>query len=158
MNLKGGIKMKKVAWWDMDGTLAATYDVENWLPKLRASDPSPYIEAKVMWNMSLLARYMNQLQQAGYKIGVISWLAKDSTTDYDEAVKQAKLDWLQKHLHSVQFDYIEITEYGKPKQDFMKTEHDILFDDNEEIRNAWTGSAYEPSDILSVLKELLHQE
>ena len=30
--------------------------------------------------------------------------------------------------------------------------------DNEEIRNDWTGEAYEPSEILSFLAELLHAE
>ena len=36
--------MKQI-WFDMDGTLADLYGVENWLEKLRASDPSPYAEA-----------------------------------------------------------------------------------------------------------------
>ena len=28
--------------FDMDGTIADLYGVENWLPKLRAYDPTPY--------------------------------------------------------------------------------------------------------------------
>ena len=63
-------------YFDMDGTIAGLYAVENWLPKLRASDPSPYAEAAVMHNMSLLARYLNKEQEAGYHIGIISWLSK----------------------------------------------------------------------------------
>lgn len=144
--------------FDMDGTIANLYAVENWLPKLRASDPSPYMEAEVMLNMSLLARYLNKLQKRGYEIGVISWTSKGGSDEYNEAVAAAKLNWLHQHLTSVSFDILEIVDYGTPKQNFLETEEDILFDDNEEIRNDWTGEAYEPSEILSVLAELLHAE
>ena len=51
----------RTIWWDMDGTIANLYAVENWLPKLRAEDASPYMEAEVMWNMSQLARLMNKV-------------------------------------------------------------------------------------------------
>lgn len=150
--------MKKTIWFDMDGTLADTYAVDNWLTKLRNSDPSPYAEAEVMHNMSLLARYLNKLQTIGYRIGVITWLSMNSTTDYDGTVSMVKLEWLEKHLHSVRFDSINIVSYGTPKTNFMETDDDILFDDNDSIREGWTGEAYEPNEILSVLKELLRQE
>lgn len=144
-------------YFDMDGTIANLYAVENWLPKLRASDPSPYKEAAVMLNMSILARYLNKLQKLGYEIGIISWTSKGGDNNYNRAVEIAKLNWLHEHLRSVSFNEIYIVEYGTPKQDFAE-EEDILFDDNEEIRNDWTGEAYEPSEILSVLAGLLHQE
>ena len=144
-------------YFDMDGTIANLYGVENWLPKLRASDASPYEEAGVMLNMSLLARYLNKLQRAGYEIGIISWTSKGGTEKYNRAVEIAKLNWLHDHLKSVSFDEIYIVDYGTPKQDFAD-EDDILFDDNEEIRNDWTGEAYEPSEILSILSGLLRQE
>ena len=63
--------MKRTIWFDMDGTLNRFYDVPDWLPKLRSFDPSPYAEAEVMHNMSLLARYLNKLQKMGYRIGII---------------------------------------------------------------------------------------
>lgn len=144
-------------WFDMDGTIANLYAVEDWLPKLRASDASPYAEAEVMLNMSMLARYLNQLQKLGYEIGIISWTSKGGSEKYNRAVEIAKLNWLHDHLRSVSFDEIYIVDYGTPKQDFAE-EDDILFDDNEEIRNDWTGQAYEPSEILSTLSGLLHQE
>ena len=144
-------------YFDMDGTIANLYAVENWLPKLRASDASPYEEAEVMLNMSVLARYLNKLQKLGYEIGIISWTSKGGTERYNRAVEVAKLNWLHDHLRSVSFDEIYIVDYGTPKQDFAD-ETDILFDDNEEIRNDWTGKAYEPSEILSILSGLLHQE
>lgn len=150
--------MKKTIWFDMDGTLADTYAVENWLSKLRDSDPSPYAEAEVMHNMSLLARYLNKLQKQGYRIGIITWLAKDSSKAYDKAVSAVKREWLGEHLHSVHFNEINIVSYGTPKEFYTQTNEDILFDDNERIRAGWTGKAYEPNEILSVLKELLRPE
>lgn len=147
--------MKRTIWFDMDGTLNRFYDVPDWLPKLRSFDPSPYAEAEVMHNMSLLARYLNKLQKMGYRIGIISWLAKDSTYEYDRQVAEIKREWLQIHLGSVRFDAIHITSYGVPKELYMTASDDILFDDNAEIRGEWDGEAYEPCEIIRVLKELV---
>ena len=53
--------MKKIN-FDMDGTIANLYAVEGWLPMLRANDPTPYIEAEPMLNMSALARLLHKAQ------------------------------------------------------------------------------------------------
>jgi hypothetical protein len=149
--------MKRTIWFDMDGTIANLYAVDNWLGKLRSYDPSPYAEAEVMLNMSLLARYLNKLQKLGYWIGIISWASKDSTCEYDKQVTEVKREWLKIHLSSVTFNEILITPYGVPKEIWMNTADDILFDDNEDIRGEWDGEAYEPNEILSVLKELVNR-
>lgn len=149
--------MKRVIFFDCDGTIANLYGVENWLSYLRAYDPTPYAQAKVMLNMSLLARYLNKLQAMDYEIGVISWLSKCSTIEYDEAVTAAKIEWLRKHLASVHFDKIHIVPYGTPKQSFMVTENDILFDDEDKNREAWEGEAFTPDQILEVLKVLIRE-
>lgn len=145
----------RTIWFDMDGTIADLYGVSDWLPKLRFEDVSPYAEAKPLCNFSLLARYLNKLQNKGYNIGIISWTSKGGSYSYNCAVGQTKRSWLAKHLHSVSWDYILITPYGVPKEGWMTATDDILFDDNEEIRNNWYGDAYEPDKILSVLKELI---
>lgn len=142
-------------WFDMDGTIANLYGVDNWLPMLREYNPAPYTEAEVMLNMSLLARYLNKLQTVGYGIGIISWLSKNSTAEYDEAVTAAKLGWLSQHLKSVDFDAIHIVEYGTPKTSFRKTDEDILFDDEERNREEWGDDSYLPDDIIEQLKNLL---
>lgn len=141
-------------WFDMDGTIANLYGVQNWLDYLMASDPTPYAIAKPLLRLSALARVLNGLQRKGYKVGVISWLAKNSTTDYDEAVTKAKTEWLTKHLASVAFDEINIVRYGTPKHLFATCEADILFDDEEKNRNEWTGKAFDVNNILEVLKGL----
>lgn len=145
----------RTIWWDMDGTIANLYAVENWLPKLRAEDPTPYTEAEVLWNMSQLARLMNSVQKLGYKLGIISWTSKGGTESYNKAVAEAKKKWLGQHLASVKFDSICIVSYGTPKSLVMTDEDDILFDDEEPNRSAWLGHAYEPEMMMQVLKHLL---
>ena len=146
--------MTTTIFFDMDGTIADLYGVENWLDYLIALDALPYEIAKPLIRLNALARVLNRLQKQGYKVGVISWLAKNSNTDYDEKVTKAKKEWLKKHLASVNFDEIHIVKYGTPKQTFAKTENDILFDDEEKNRNEWTGKAFDVNDILGVLKGL----
>lgn len=138
-------------WFDMDGTIADLYGVEGWLEMLRAGDPTPYRAAKPLVRMQSLARILHRLQRQGYEIGIVSWLSKTSTPDYDEAVTAAKLEWLAAHLASVRFDSIDIIAYGTPKQDGRDG---ILFDDELKNREAWSGIAYDVNDILEVLKAL----
>lgn len=142
-------------WFDMDGNIASLYGVENWLPMLRAFDPTPYIIAKPLLNMSLLARYLNKVQKNGYHIGIISWGSKTSTPAYDAAVTAAKIAWLKTHLPSVKWDEIHIVPYGTPKESFKHSNIDILFDDESHNREAWGINAYDENSILQVLKSLI---
>ena len=93
--------MARKIWFDMDGTIADLYGVENWLEDLRAEIPRPYKVAKANVNLSLLARYLNKLRANGYKIGVISWTSMKSSREYEEEVAAAKIHWLINHLPSV---------------------------------------------------------
>lgn len=139
-------------WFDMDGTIADLYGVENWLPMLIASDPTPYAIAKPLVNLSYLARLLNILQKHGYEIGVISWLSKGGTPAYDVAVTEAKIDWLAHHLPSVKWNEIKIVRYGVNKWEACGT--GVLFDDEEHNRIDWHGEAYEPTEIFRVLNAL----
>ena len=150
--------MTRTIWWDMDGTIANLYGVDNWLEMLRSHDTTPYAEAETMLNMALFARYLHKVQQLGNRIGIISWLSKCPTKEYDDAVTEAKLDWLKKHLPSVNWDNIVIVGYGVPKQEFMETENDILFDDEEPNRANWYGEAYKPEDIMAVLRNIVREK
>lgn len=143
--------MMKEIWFDMDGTIADLYGVENWLQMLIAADPTPYAVAKPLIRMATLARLLNRLQKNGYTIGIISWLARSSTAEYDEAVTEAKRKWLAIHLKSVKFDHIDIVPYGTPKENGR---YGILFDDEERNRNNWNGIAYNEVNIIEVLKSL----
>lgn len=141
-------------WFDMDGTIADLYSVENWLPMLRAYDPTPYANAKPMLRLATLAYMLNKVRAKGYKVGVISWGSKVSTPAYDTAVANAKRKWLAEHLPSVTFDEIHVVPYGTPKQNFKHSDFDILFDDEERNRTNWGGYAFTEREIMSVLKAL----
>lgn len=142
----------KWIYFDLDGTLAGLYDVPNWLPMLINSDPTPYKLAAPLVNMNTLARKLNKLQRAGYKIGVISWLSKSSTPEYDKAVTSAKLWWLNKHLTSVKWDTIKIVAYGTSK--ITECGGGILFDDEGKNRDEWGKDAYHPNMIMEILSSL----
>lgn len=137
--------------FDLDGTLADLYGVDNWLDYLVNKDTTPYEIAKPLVNLSSLARVLNRLQRNGYRVCVISWLAKNSTKEYDKAATLAKLGWLAKHLPSVKWDEINIVAYGTPKQTLGCG---ILFDDEEPNRTAWNGVAYDVNNIIEILKNL----
>lgn len=140
--------------FDMDGTIANLYGVKNWLPMLRAENTAPYKLAKPLTNLSRLARHLNRLQRKGIEIGIISWGSKVASAEYDKAVEKEKIDWLARHLASVNFDEIHIVKYGTPKSNFATSANDILFDDEEPNRKAWSGKAYAESEIFEILASI----
>lgn len=141
-------------WFDMDGTLADLYGVENWLEMLTAHDATPYAVARPLVNMAALARMIHKRQALGFKVCVLSALAKNSNPDYDAAVIAAKRKWLAKHLPSVTFDEIRFVPY-----DFIKNNAnsgaDILFDDEARHLTAWTGTAYPAQALMENLKKVI---
>lgn len=138
-------------YFDMDGTIANLYGIDTWLDDIMARNTRPYDEAAPLMNFSVLARRLNKLQRDGYKIGIISWLAKCDDEDYHKRVAESKRNWLKKHLPSVKFDEIHIINYGTPKS---TCGNGILFDDEEPNRNEWAGTAYGVENILEILKNL----
>lgn len=136
--------------FDMDGTIANLYGVENWLEKLQTFDSSPYQDAKPLVNMARLAKALHKVQRKGHKIVILSWMSKDNNADYNKKVANAKKEWLARHLPSVQWDEILIVTYGTPKQ---KVSNGILFDDEELNRKNWGKGAYKPTEIFAVLAE-----
>lgn len=144
--------------FDLDGTLADLYAVEDWLPKLRAQDPTPYAEAAVMWHMATLARMLNRLQRMGVTLRIISWLSKESTPAYDAQVIAAKKEWLARHLKSVKWDEMHFLAYGTPKRNYADPNRpNILIDDEarnrKEFGNIAVDAKYLP-DLLHILAEM----
>lgn len=140
--------------FDMDGTIADLYGVDNWLDYLIAENVYPYASAKPLLHLSALARKLNALQREGYNLAIVSWLSKNGSDEYNEAVIEAKIKWLAKHLPSVHWDYVNIVPYGTPKENFCENPLDILFDDEERNRNNWTGRAYDVQNIMEILREI----
>lgn len=137
--------------FDMDGTIADFYGVENWLDYLIAEDTTPYAIARPLVNMNSLARILNRLQREGYKICIISWTSKSGSPEYNDRVAEVKRAWLAQHLTSVHFDEINIVNYGTPKYTIGSG---ILFDDEEPNRNMWGDGAYDVENIIEILKNL----
>ena len=137
--------------FDMDGTIADLYGVDGWLDYLMNKDVTPYANAKALVNLSALARVLNRLQRNGYKVCVISWLAKINDDNYNKAITDVKIQWLAKHLPSVKWDKITIVPYGTPKS---TCGNGILFDDEEPNRKEWVGNAYDVDNIIEILKTL----
>jgi hypothetical protein len=144
----------KAIYFDMDGTIADLYGVTDWLEMLMNGNELPYAIAKPLVRLATLARLLNDLQKSGYTVGIVSWLAKNSTIDYDARVTNAKTQWLNRHLKSVHFDEIHIVKYGTPKQNIVKYPNGVLFDDEEQNRKNWTGKAFDEKNIAEILKEL----
>lgn len=136
---------------DMDGTFVNLYGVDGWLENIINESTRPYEVAEPLVNLSALARVLNNRQRKGYTINVISWTAKNATTEYNERVALAKLEWLRVHLPSVQFDNISIVEYGTPKSTCGKGH---LFDDEEPNRKEWKGTAHNVENLIAELKAL----
>ena len=146
--------MEKAIYFDMDGTIADLYGVENWLEDLINSEPRPYKVATPLVRMNSLARVLNRLQREGYSIGIVSWLSKSGTQEYNREVTKAKKEWLYTHLKSVSFDEIRIVPYGTPKEKVVDKPKGILFDDEKQNRKNWCGTAYDVNNIIEILKAL----
>lgn len=148
--------MNKVLVFDMDGTLADFYSVEGWLDDLHARNVRPYAEARPLVDMVELRNILLQLQDFGWHVVITSWLAKNSTRDYDNAVRIVKHNWLD----TFDFPYNELhfVKYGTTKADCTRKYggRQVLFDDNEKVRNGWhLGEAIDAVDMMEYLKGLL---
>ena len=151
---------EKILVFDMDGTIADFYGVNGWLEYLEESNPTPYIIAEPLYDMELLTSLLQILRFKGWKIVITSWLAKDSSKDFDKEVRKAKKEWLEEY--NFPFDEIHLVKYGTTKANCTRKlgGYQILVDDNEQVRNGWhlghTINANE--NILDNLIELMLNE
>ena len=147
--------MMKVINFDMDGTLADFYGVENWLDSLKKEHTKPYRIARPLVNMRKLSKELNRLQGKGYIINILSWLPKNGSYCYNMRVATAKVKWLKKHIGSFEFNNIYILEYITPKYLYS---NGLLFDDEVKNRIAWNSHsgnlAFGVGNILDILKAL----
>lgn len=151
----------KMIVFDMDGTIVDLYAVPNWLQMLRTEDPTPYIIAEPMWEMDILVDILNELRANGIEIRIVTWLSKDSTEEYKDLVRKAKLEWLEEM--DFPFDNFHCVQYGATKANsvrkYLKEEEAaILIDDNAKVRKGWTlGETVDPTeiDIIDFLESLL---
>lgn len=151
----------KMICFDMDGTISRLYAVPNWLVRLNVQDPTPYLEAEAMWNMAQLAEILSALQSLGVEIRIITWLSKESTEEYKNAVREAKREWLENY--GFPYDHFHGVQYGATKADSIRkalapNETAWLIDDNAKVRKGWhMGETIDPTnvDLLKLLSSLL---
>lgn len=151
--------------FDMDGTIADLYHVENWLDKLRAEDASPYTDAAPMWDMELMRELLNSIKSCGHELVVVSWLFKESTLDYNRATRKAKRDWLRTQELYELMDEIHLVKYGTPKSKYLSTETiNFVLDDSMEVAKDVCRKANtihvnpETTDLIEFLASLINEE
>lgn len=148
--------MCKAIYFDMDGTIADLYGVQNWEYKLNHDDVTPYQEARPLVDMKELNHLLVELSFMGVKIGVVSWLAMNSNKAYDKATRKAKREWLKRHLPIA--TEVHLVKYGTNKNYPCKEPDAVLVDDNAAVRAKWKGKtidASNPQNILKSLREVL---
>lgn len=147
--------------FDMDGTVADLYGVNGWLEMLREENAKPYELAKPMWNMDELAKVLGELQKQGIEIRIITWLSMNSSEEYKEKTRQAKLKWLEKQ--GFPYNNFHGVAYGTTKANAIRKylelgEQAILIDDNAKVREGWNmGATIDPTtqNIIEMLKALI---
>ena len=120
---------------DMDGTIADTYNVPNWLDQLRNESVKPFEMAKpLITEDKLLTMFQDE------HIIVYTMLPKGVPlgTPYANACQQAKREWLDKHFPNLQSAII-FREYGDDKSMEDITKNCLLVDDNPSIRANFNG-------------------
>lgn len=137
--------MEKMIYFDMDGTIANLYKGE-WLNDIINGNVRPYVIADRMIDEDVLIK----LEKNGYKLGIITWLAKGNNKEYDKMVRIAKKEWLKKNYPNIHFIETHIVKYGTPKHRVAKV-RGILVDDEKPNRDNWKGKAIEPNDIYNLI-------
>ena len=153
--------MQKAIYFDMDGTVADLYSVDNWENKLNACDVSPYVEAMPLVDMDALNDILNKFVSIGFVIGVISWSAMHGSKEYNKETRKAKRAWIKTNMPSV--SEFHVVKYGTSKHTVAKIKGSILVDDNATVRKAWekyteenfTIDASDNKNLLKNLEKLL---
>ena len=146
--------MNKTLVFDMDNTINKFYDVNGWLDDLHNENVRPYVICKPKYDMIILNEILLALKTLGWRIAITTWLAKDSTKEYDNKVRKAKIEWLKKY--NFPYDEIHMIKYGTTKANSTRRlgGYQILIDDNDDIRKGWSlGRTINANE--NILKELI---
>lgn len=156
--------MKKVLYFDMDGTIADLYGSDNWLEKIQNKQPVFETLAEMPWFETAKKLIRILKFQYGYEVGVITWTPMDTTAEYEAIARVEKNMWLGEHANGL-FDFAVFQRYGTSKAISIRDEYQrglhILFDDNHEVRADWEQTfqpAYDAKDMVTVLRTLIIME
>lgn len=116
-------------YFDLDGTIADLYGFSGWLDCLQNEQTDPYTEAGLLVDGEQLRNFLAAGKAAGILFGVISWGAKNASSDYLKAIRRAKVAWLKRNDLLKYFDELHIIKYGTPKNRAAKDRTGVLVDD-----------------------------
>lgn len=124
----------KYVYFDMDGTIADLYSVEDCFKKLDSMDASPYRDAKPIDKyINLLKTYKNN----GYHIIILSCLSKITNKSFDMNVVHEKGLWLDKYVGKEYIDERIFIPYTKDKSTYVNKKG-TLIDDDINVINNWS--------------------
>ena len=120
---------------DMDGTIADTYSVPNWLDQLRSESVEPFINAQPLITEEKLFSLFSE-----ENIVICTMLPKGVQlgTPYADACQRAKQQWLERYFPSLQ-NAVLFMEYGDNKSLGEFSKNCLLIDDNATIRDNFNG-------------------
>lgn len=151
---------RKILVFDMDGTIADFYGVNDWLKDLENGNTRPYEEALPLYNMETLTKILKALKVFGWEVVITSWVADKASKEYAKAIRKAKINWLAQYRFPC--DTVHIVKYGTTKANCTRKMggYQILIDDNEKVRNGWKlGDTINANEnILEHLFTLLENE
>lgn len=140
--------------FDMDGTIADLYGHPNWLPMLRGE--------KHIFNLlepmvaPLLVNSLIEKLQTVCEVKIITWLPMNATDEYKKVCTADKKSWVKTFFPTI--GKVHAIKYGANKHYVRNlSKQSILFDDNADVRTAWTNSgriALDETDIVRKLTQI----
>ena len=128
---------------DMDGTIADTYNVPDWLDQLRNESVKPFEMAEPLVSEStLLSLFTDE------NIIICTMLPKGVAlgTPYADACQRAKQQWLERYFPSL--TNVLFMEYSNDKSLGEYSKKCLLVDDSDVIRNNFNGYTLNASALL----------
>lgn len=125
--------MTKVVYFDMDGTIANLYAVNDCFKRLDALDANVYSEALP------INKYIDMLKEfkhMGYKVIILSCLGMISEPTFDKNTIDNKNKWLDKYVGTEYIDERIYIPNTKHKEQYIK-EYGILVDDDIRVLYNW---------------------
>lgn len=133
--------MKQTVYLDMDGTIADLYNIKDWLPRLRASDKTIFLECKPIISEAELFKHFPTDK---YDIRILSMTPLGATAEYCKNVEEQKNQWLDKYFPSLTKRIYKAYSHNKNLKNSVNA---VLVDDSEPIRSSWKGIALNPIDL-----------
>lgn len=125
----------------MDGTIADLYGQKNWLERLQKEDTTIFLECQPLVSEKELLKVFPSDK---YDIRILSMTPNKCSKEYHKQVIQQKNEWLDKHFPSITKRIYQ--KYGTNKN-LKNSVNAILVDDNEQIRNNFRGTSYNPISL-----------